>query len=91
VFSMEPRIDYTKVAPGAMQVMFGFGKYLSRSGLEPALLNLVYLRASQINGCAYCIDMHWKDLRAQGENAVLPRRPAAGPSRKDSLTFRRVL
>jgi AhpD family alkylhydroperoxidase len=51
-----------------MHVMLGLTKYLSQSGLEPALLDLVYLRASQINGCAYCIDMHWKDLRAQGEN-----------------------
>ncbi len=64
---MERRIDYTGVAPGAFHAMLGFGKYLSQSGLDPALLNLVYLRASQINGCAYCIDMHWKDLRAGGE------------------------
>jgi AhpD family alkylhydroperoxidase len=65
---MEQRIDYSKVAPGALNAMFGLGKYLGQSGLEPALLNLVYLRASQINGCAYCIAMHWKDLRAGGEN-----------------------
>jgi AhpD family alkylhydroperoxidase len=64
---MEGRIDYSKVGPGALQTMLGFGKYLSQSGLEPVLLDLVRLRASQINGCAYCIDMHWKDLRAQGE------------------------
>ena len=64
---MEHRIDYTKVAPGVYQAMLGFGKYLSQSGLEPVLLDLVKLRASQINGCAYCIDMHWKDLRAAGE------------------------
>jgi AhpD family alkylhydroperoxidase len=42
-------------------------EYLGHSGLPESLLNLVYLRASQINGCAYCIDMHWKDLRAAGE------------------------
>ena len=65
---MEPRIDYTKAAPGAFHAMLGFGKYLAQSGLEPALLDLVNLRASQINGCAYCIDMHWKDLRAEGED-----------------------
>jgi len=65
---MEPRIDYTKVAPGAFQAMLGLGKYLRQTGLEPALLDLVKLRVSQINGCAYCIDMHWKDLRAEGEN-----------------------
>jgi AhpD family alkylhydroperoxidase len=64
---MDPRIDYSKVAPGVMQAMLGLEKYLSRSGLDRTLLNLVHLRASRINGCAFCIDMHWKDLRAQGE------------------------
>src|SRR5262245_64037170 len=54
--SMESRIDYTKAAPGAFQAMLGFGKYLDHSGLEPVLLDLVRLRASQINGCAYCLD-----------------------------------
>src|SRR5262249_21198531 len=63
---MEPRIDYTRVAPGAFQAMLGLGRYLTESSLEPALLDLVKLRASQINGCAYCIDMHWKDSRAEG-------------------------
>jgi AhpD family alkylhydroperoxidase len=47
--------------------MLGVSNYLRKSGLEESLLNLVYLRASQINGCAFCIDMHWKDLRAAGE------------------------
>ena len=64
---MDTRIDFTKVSPGAMHTMLGFKSYLSQSELEPALLDLVHLRASQINGCAYCIDMHWKDLRAEGE------------------------
>ena len=64
---METRIDYT-AAPGVMHAMLGLGKYLSQCGLEPGLLDLVNLRASQINGCAYCIDMHWKDLRARGED-----------------------
>ena len=65
---MEPRIDYTKAAPGAFHAMLGLGRYLAQSELGPALLDLVALRASQINGCAYCIDMHWKDLRAEGED-----------------------
>ncbi len=64
---MERRIDYAKAAPGAAHAMLGLEKYLEQSGLEPILMNLVKLRASQINGCAYCIDMHWKDLRAEGE------------------------
>ena len=64
---MEPRIDYSKAAPGLLHAMFGLGKYLSTCGLDKKLLDLVFLRASQINGCAYCIDMHWKDLRSEGE------------------------
>jgi AhpD family alkylhydroperoxidase len=64
---MEPRINYLKVAPGVFEAMFGFSKYLQKCGLEESLIDLICLRASQINGCAYCIDMHWKDLRAAGE------------------------
>jgi AhpD family alkylhydroperoxidase len=48
--------------------MDALDQYLAKCGLEESLLHLVRLRASQINGCAYCIDMHWKDLRALGEN-----------------------
>ena len=64
---MEPRIDYMKIGKDAINVLLGVEKYVNRSGLEPVLLDLIRLRASQINGCAYCIDMHWKDLRAAGE------------------------
>jgi len=64
---MQPRID-PKVAPGVYQAMRGLETYLHQSGLEPSLLLLIKLRASQINGCAYCIDMHWKDARANGES-----------------------
>jgi AhpD family alkylhydroperoxidase len=64
---MEHRIDYTKISPGALQAMLGLEKYLSQTSLEPQFRNLINLRVSQINGCAYCIDMHWKDLRAGGE------------------------
>jgi AhpD family alkylhydroperoxidase len=65
---MEPRIEYQKVAPGAMEAMGRLESYGRHSGLEPSLLELVRLRASQINGCAYCIDMHTKDARARGES-----------------------
>ena len=65
---MEPRIDYRTVAPGAMQAMGRLEAYARQSGLEPSLLELARLRASQINGCAYCIDMHTKDARARGES-----------------------
>jgi AhpD family alkylhydroperoxidase len=64
---MEARFNYVKSAPGVFKAMLGIGQYLHQCGLEESLLTLVDLRASQINGCAYCIDMHWKDLRAAGE------------------------
>ena len=65
---MLQRINYREVAPGAFRAMLGLEKYLSQSNLEPSLQELVKLRASQINGCAYCIDMHTKDARASGES-----------------------
>jgi AhpD family alkylhydroperoxidase len=64
---MEARINYAKVAPGVVEAMVGLSHYLRKSGLDESLVNLVCLRASQINGCAYCLDMHWKDLRSAGE------------------------
>ena len=65
---MESRIDLTKVAPGAYRAMAGIESYVRHSSkLEPSLLELVRMRASQINGCAYCLDMHSKDARAAGE------------------------
>jgi AhpD family alkylhydroperoxidase len=65
---MEPRIDYMKFAGGGVRAMLGLEKYLQDCSLEEKLLHLIKLRASQINGCAYCLDMHWKDLRAIGES-----------------------
>ena len=65
---MEERMHLAKVSPGAYHAMLGLEKYLHECGLEVPLLHLIKLRASQINGCAYCLDMHWKDLRAIGEN-----------------------
>src|SRR5512146_2108572 len=64
---MEPRMEYRNAAPGVMQAMSGLERYVHECGLEPSLLELVKLRASQINGCAYCIDMHTKDARTRGE------------------------
>ncbi len=65
---MEPRIEYAKVAPGAATAMAGMERYVRSSGLERPLLELIKVRASQINGCAYCLDMHTKDARAAGES-----------------------
>jgi AhpD family alkylhydroperoxidase len=64
---MQARIQYQGVAPGALKAMMGLETYVRHCGLEHSLLELVKVRASQINGCAYCIDMHWKDARAAGE------------------------
>jgi AhpD family alkylhydroperoxidase len=60
--------SYAKASPGAFQAMRGLESYVRGCGLEPALLELVRTRASAINGCAYCIDMHTKDARAAGES-----------------------
>lgn len=65
---MEPRLNYGEVSPGAMRAMSGLERFVHESGLERSLLELVKVRASQINGCAYCLDMHWKDARAAGES-----------------------
>ena len=64
---MKQRLNYAEVGQGAARAMFGLEAYLAKSGLEPSLLHLLKFRVSQINGCAYCLDMHSKDLRAAGE------------------------
>jgi len=64
---MQARLDWYKISPGAYKAMAGLEGLVKGSGLEPALLELVKMRASQINGCAYCLDMHSKDARAAGE------------------------
>ena len=65
---MQPRIEYAEVAPADMAAMFSLENYVRQSGFDPALLELAKLRASQINGCAYCLDMYTKDARARGES-----------------------
>lgn len=64
---MDRRQNFNKTAPGASRAMFALQKYVEECGLEHSLLELIKTRASQINGCAYCIDMHTKDARARGE------------------------
>jgi AhpD family alkylhydroperoxidase len=64
---MEPRINAFAKNPNALKAMYGLGEYLSKSKVEQHLLDLIYFRVSQINGCAFCLDMHSKDLRAMGE------------------------
>jgi AhpD family alkylhydroperoxidase len=64
---IKPRINYAKAAPGVFDAMHALETYLATCSIEQPLLHLVKLRASQLNACAYCLDMHWKDLRALGE------------------------
>ena len=64
---MKPRIDYAETAPGARAAMRGLEQYAHQSGLAHGLLELVRLRASLLNGCAYCADMHAKIARSLGE------------------------
>lgn len=65
---MQPRLEYGKAAPAALQAMYAINHYSKHCGLESSLLELVKIRASQLNGCAFCLDMHTKDARAAGES-----------------------
>lgn len=65
---MKVRIDYLEKGQDAIKAMYGLNKYLSKSPIEKRLLDLIDYRISQINGCAYCLDMHSKDLIVEGES-----------------------
>ncbi len=64
---MQPRLDYWKSSSQGLSAFRQFNAYVENCGLERSLLELVKIRASQINGCAYCLDMHTQDARAAGE------------------------
>lgn len=64
---MEQRINVFEKGAVAMRSLHGIGTYLAKCSIEQSLLNLIYFRISQVNGCAFCLDMHSKDLRIQGE------------------------
>ncbi len=64
---MTVRLNYSTAAPKAMHAMLALEKHIHESGLESSLIELVKMRASYINGCAYCVDMHSKDARSEGE------------------------
>ena len=66
--TMEQRINMWEKGQKAIKTLFSLGAYLKKSSIEEHLLNLIDFRVSQINGCAYCLDMHSKDLRAAGES-----------------------
>ena len=65
---MQPRLDFYKASPDAAKAMLALEAAVKSLGLEPSLLELVKLRASQINGCGYCVDMHSRDARKHGES-----------------------
>lgn len=79
---MSQRLDYNQVAPAGVKALGGVYAYVMQSGLPPALVELVYLRISQINNCAYCLDMHTRDLLKKGvpgeKLALLQAWPEAG-------------
>jgi AhpD family alkylhydroperoxidase len=81
---VEPRLDFYKVNPDAMKAMSGLEMRIAKSGLERSLIELVRLRASQINGCAYCVDLHDADARKAGET---PRRLATVAVWRDTPFF----
>ena len=66
---MNSRLNYGKIAPGVYEAMDALDRYVQTCAVEKSLIMLVQFRVSQINGCAYCLDMHWKDLTAIGEPA----------------------
>lgn len=89
---MEPRLNYAKLSPEPVKALSAVVAYVAGSGLEHSLVELVKVRASQVNGCAFCLDMHTQDARAAGEtepaalrpigvagDAVLQRPGAGGP------------
>jgi len=65
---MQPRLDFYQASPDAAKAMLALGAAVNKLGLDPALLELVKMRASQINGCAYCVDIHSGDARKLGES-----------------------
>ncbi|WP_267226207.1 carboxymuconolactone decarboxylase family protein [Dyella silvae] len=81
---MSQRLDFYKANPGAIKAMVGLEQRIAQSSLEKPLIELVRLRASQINGCAYCMDMHSKDARDAGEDA---RRLATLPGWRETPFF----
>ena len=81
---MEPRLDFYKTSPDAIKAMLAFSAATEKLGLEKPLLELVKLRASQINGCAFCVDMHSADARKGGETE---RRLYAVPAWRETPFF----
>jgi AhpD family alkylhydroperoxidase len=95
---MTQRLDFYKASPDAMKAMIALEGAIAKLGLEPALLDLVKLRASQINGCAYCVDLHSSDLRKKGATerqlyavAVWRETPFFSPRERAALAWTEAL
>lgn len=80
---MEQRINFLEKGHNAITALYNIGAYLSKSSIEQSLLVLVYFRVSQINGCAFCLDMHSKDLmvKVKPNSVFITRRTRLGGSR----------
>ena len=78
---MTQRLNYTTIAPVGVKALGGVYAYITQSNLSAQLVNQVYLRVSQINGCAYCVDLHGRDLRAAGEANAVRQRARSNPPR----------
>lgn len=92
------RLDFAKASPTAYKALLGVENYVRESGLEHSLLELVKLRASQINGCGYCVDMHASDARKSGESerrlyavAVWRETPFFSPRERAALAWTEAL
>lgn len=81
---MEPRLDFYGASPDIMKALVALDVAIGKRGIDPVLLNLVKLRASQINGCAYCVDSHSSDARKAGESE---RRLSAVVAWRETLFF----
>jgi AhpD family alkylhydroperoxidase len=95
---MTQRLDFYKASPDAMKAMIALEGAIAKLGLEPALLDLIKLRASQINGCAYCVDLHSSDLRKKGATerqlyavAVWRETPFFSPRERAALAWTEAL
>lgn len=94
----EARLKYYQAAPAGYRALSALQNYINECGIEASLLELVKLRASQINGCAFCIDMHWKDARAAGESeerlymlAAWHEAPVYSPRERAALAWTETL
>jgi len=88
VTTAQPRLNYSKASPAAFQAMGALQMVANKSGLEKPLMELVKLRASLLNGCAFCIDMHYRDAKAAGESEARLYLLSAWQETRDLYTAR---